>query len=47
MGLALAGQPLESLRIAAGVSRVAESAEMRTLRTELDFAEADRGTRAR
>ena len=40
VGLALAGQPLDSLRIAAGVRRVAEAAEMRTLRTELDIAEA-------
>jgi len=40
VGLALAGQPLDSLRVAAGVRRVAESAEMRTLRTELDIAEA-------
>ena len=40
VGLALAGQPLDSLRIAAGVRRVAESAEMRMLRTELDIADA-------
>jgi LuxR family maltose regulon positive regulatory protein len=40
VGLALAGQPLDALRIAAGVRRVAESAEMRTLRTELDIADA-------
>jgi LuxR family maltose regulon positive regulatory protein len=40
VGLALAGQPLDSLRIAAGVRRVAESTEMRTLRSELDIAAA-------
>jgi LuxR family maltose regulon positive regulatory protein len=40
VGLALAGQPVDSMRIAAGVRRVAESSEMQTLCTELDFAEA-------
>ncbi len=40
VGLALGGQPLEALRIAAGIRRAVESADMRTLRTELDFAEA-------
>ncbi len=40
VGLALAGHPLDSQRVAAGVRRAAESAEMGTLRTELDIAEA-------
>jgi LuxR family maltose regulon positive regulatory protein len=40
VGLALAGLPLDSLRIAAGVRRGAESADMRMLCTELDIAEA-------
>ena len=40
VGLALAGHPLDSLRVAAGVSRLAEHSDMRTLRTELQVAEA-------
>ena len=40
VGLVLAGRPLDALRIAAGVRRMAESAEMRTIRAELDIAEA-------
>jgi LuxR family maltose regulon positive regulatory protein len=40
VGLALAGHPLDSLRVAAGVRRLAEHTHMRTLRTELQVAEA-------
>ncbi|MGO4255820.1 LuxR C-terminal-related transcriptional regulator [Marmoricola sp. RAF53] len=40
IGLALAGQPLDALRAAAGVRRVARAAGMQTLRTELSLADA-------
>jgi LuxR family maltose regulon positive regulatory protein len=40
VGLALSGQPIDCLRVAAGVRRVAEVAEKGTLRVELDIAEA-------
>ena len=40
VGLTLAGHPLDSLRVTAGVRHVAEAAELRTLCTELDIAEA-------
>jgi LuxR family maltose regulon positive regulatory protein len=40
VGLALSGQPIDSLQVAAGVRHMAELAEMGTLRVELDIAEA-------
>ena len=40
MGLAFAGHPIDCLRVAAGVRRVAEIAEMGTVRVEFDLAEA-------
>lgn len=40
IGLALAGQPLDALRAAAGVRRVARAGGMQTLRTELSLADA-------
>jgi LuxR family maltose regulon positive regulatory protein len=40
LGLALSGHPIDCLRVAAGVRRVAEIAEMGTVRVELDIAEA-------
>jgi LuxR family maltose regulon positive regulatory protein len=43
VGLALAGQPIDCLRVAAGVRHVAETAEIGTLRVELDIAEAIAG----
>jgi LuxR family maltose regulon positive regulatory protein len=40
VGLALSGHPIDCLRVAAGVRRVAEIAERGTVRVELDIAEA-------
>jgi LuxR family maltose regulon positive regulatory protein len=40
LGDALAGRPVDALRVAAGVRRAAEVASMTILRTELDTAEA-------
>jgi LuxR family transcriptional regulator, maltose regulon positive regulatory protein len=40
VGLALSGQPIDCLQVAAGVRHVAEVAEKGTLRVELDIAEA-------
>ena len=40
VGLALSGQPIDCLQVAAGVRHMAELAEMGTLRVELDIAEA-------
>ena len=40
VGLALAGHPIDCLQVAAGVRHMAETAEMGTLRVELDIAEA-------
>ena len=40
VGLALAGHPLDAVRVAAGVRPVVEAAEMATLRSVLDLAEA-------
>ena len=40
LGLALAGRPVDALRVAAGVRRAAEVASMTILRTELAAAEA-------
>ena len=40
LGLALAGQPVDALRVAAGVRNAAELANMSSLRSELDIAEA-------
>ncbi|WP_244928469.1 LuxR C-terminal-related transcriptional regulator [Nocardioides sp. W7] len=40
VGLALAGHPIDALRTAAGVRRVANAGDMSSLRTELTLAEA-------
>ncbi|HTW14027.1 MAG TPA: LuxR C-terminal-related transcriptional regulator [Nocardioides sp.] len=40
VGLALAGQPLDAVRTAAGVRRTAEDGDLSSLRTELTLAEA-------
>jgi LuxR family maltose regulon positive regulatory protein len=40
VGLALAGRPIDAIRIAAGVRRAVAVADMTVLRTELAFAEA-------